>query len=124
MGKLKIILLVLFPILLFVTLIFVSIKPFTISCSIRVRVEKNSDNILATYENEKIQKFNEGKNYYILIPNAPILNGHKVEAGAVKLKCTKAQFQSFDNLQEHYYNLLFETNKFNLKNGKLISIYE
>ncbi len=122
MGKFKTILLILLPILLFLTLIFVTIRPFTISCSIRVRVEKNDTNILATYENEKIQKINEGKNYYILIPNAPILKGHKVEAGAVKLKCTKAQFQSFDNLQEHYYNLLFETNKFNLKNGKLISI--
>ncbi|ERI94546.1 hypothetical protein HMPREF1982_00853 [Clostridiales bacterium oral taxon 876 str. F0540] len=124
MGKLKTILLILFPILIFLTLIFVTVRPFTISCTIRVRIEKGDNNILATYENEKIQKFNEDKNYYILIPNAPILKGHKVEAGAVKLKCTKAQLQSIDNLQEHYYNLLFETNKFDLKNGKLISIYE
>jgi hypothetical protein len=117
-------LLIIIPIVLILSLFYVTIRPFTISCNIRIRIEKDDSSFLGSYNGEKISKLQNNEGYYIIVPNAPVINNKKVKTDTVKIKCSKKQFEAFDMFEEHYYNLLFESNRFNVKEAVLISIYE
>lgn len=110
-----------------ISFILLSFRPFTITCTLRVRIEKEDKAYLGSYDNMKIQKLQEDGKYYLFIPNTPVPEKlwRKTEKHqSVKIQCTAEQFNKMDDLQEHYYSLQFEVSIFHKSKGKLISIYE
>lgn len=110
-----------------ISFILISFRPFTITCTIRVRIEKEDKTYLGSYDNMKIRKLQEDGKYYLFIPNTPVpqKSSQKSEKPqSVKIQCTEEQFNKMNDLQEHYYSLQFETRLFHKSKGKLISIYE
>lgn len=123
-SKNKNILVIAIPIILVISLLAVTLNPFKIGYTIRIRIEKEDVNILGDYNGEKIQKLQEGNKYYIVIPKVSYFINHKEELINVKLSCTKEQYKIFDNLEEHYYSIYFESTTFDKTKGKLKTIYE
>lgn len=114
-------------VILVVSFIFISFRPFTISCTLRVRIEKEDKAYLGSYDNMKIQKLQEDGKYYLFIPNTPVpekIWGKSSVPQSVKIQCTEEQFNKMNDLQEHYYSLQFEASIFHKSKGKLISIYD
>lgn len=127
MNKFKRNILIALGVIFIVSFTLISFRPFTITCTIRVRIEKEDKAYLGTYDNNKIQKIQEDGKYYLFIPNTPVpqkLWQKPEKPQSVKLTCTEEQFNKMNDLQEHYYSLQFKTSVFHKSKGKLISIYE
>lgn len=112
------------PIILVIILLAITLNPFKIDYTLRIRIEKENANILGDYNGEKVEKLQEGDKYFIIIPKVSYLLNKKEEIVNVKLSCTEKQYKMFDTLQEHYYSIHFESTRFDITKGKLKTVYE
>jgi hypothetical protein len=112
------------PIILVITLLAITLNPFKIDYTLRIRIEKENANILGDYNGEKVEKLQEGDKYFIIIPKVSYFLNKKEEIVNVKLSCTEKQYKMFDTLQEQYYSIYFESTRFDITKGKLKTVYE